>query len=763
MKRKLGHFVLSMIFYCVLARYAKSIFVIPPDGVELTPFLPPILGLIWGYVGIFGCVAGEILARNGQPEYIGIAVVFLAAYLPRRLWFLVWLNKNEPVFAFNRNTLKKYIFVLFVTIGINALILGFNRTGDDIAQILAGTYMQSVSAADFAAILFLNDFNIALFFGMPIFFILISYRYPFAMPSTEYAAMSESNYEINRSPVVLLYAFFLGLFVILNASGIIYDLDNMDTWLRFNGEILTAMNITMIALFYMLIKYRHSIMTYLMLMELSAIFAAAFLLGSISFVTLSRTIDEHVSNDLQKMSVIYRERLARTFNDTIMAANSMSRLAANELESRERFMNDTAYRANYLTTMQRNFSAIAENSPGSIGFYMHFPKEITKDGFLCIRKPENWGNKLPEFTLYDGEDNNRYHIPEEKYLAKLSEPYFNDGAGRYMVSYVVPLHKNDKFVGIVGIDIDFDYIIHEIKRMSVYEHGIVRLLDKNGDLLYANRPDSVASLNGKRGFYETETYLSTGIWLTIAAFAHDIYADRNNMLIHFVVGMLFIVVVVSFFSIWLAQKGIQPLMLITKAAKNIAAGDLNVHLPQNSKNELGILVNSIREMVSKLEEYVYHDKLTGLRNVAAYMRKAAELDDLRQNKGQVIQYGVVVFDANYLKRVNDTYGHEAGNELIRRAARIICEVFAHSPVFRIGGDEFAAILEHHDYEHREELIAEFDEKTAAASFEVDGAILPVSVARGLGVFRQDMEYSAVFQEADDAMYQHKASLKAQRE
>ena len=760
MKHNLYRFALSLLLYCIVDRYVNSLFVMPPGIIKVTPFLPPLLGLLWGPAAAFGVTAGEFLAHYADPGWQEITAVFLAAYLPYRLWHLVWVDEKKPVFAFNRTNLKKFVFVLIVMTLTNAVLLGLTKTEEEMAQIFSGTDLQLDSVWEFVAILFLDNFNIALFFGMPIFFILISYRFTFYMPSAAHIPLSESTYETNRMAIVFLYVFFLGLFILLDVSGALYDLDRMDTWLQFNGEILTAMNVALVTLFYMLMKYRHSIMTNLMLMELATIFIVSFMLGSISFVALSRAIDAHVSNDLQKMSVIYRERLARTFSDTIMAVNSMNQLAAREL-SREEFLSDEAYRRNYLKTMERNFSAIAENSPGSISYYMQFPTESGQTGFLCTRRPENWGTKLPQFHPVSGPDNNRYHLPEEKYLAKLSEPYQDESTGHYMVSYVVPLQKDEKFVGIVGIDIDFNYIIHEIKRMSVYEHGIVRLLDKNGEVLYANQPDLAASI-GKGGFYETETYLSTGIWLTIAAFAHDIYADRNHMLIHFVVVMLFIAIAVTFFSIWLARKGIRPLMLITEAARNIAAGDLNVKLPQDSKNELGILVNSIREMVSKLEIYVYRDKLTGLRNAAAYMRKTAELDMARQLQGEKTQYGIVVFDANYLKRTNDTYGHEAGNELIRRAARVICEVFAHSPVFRIGGDEFTAVLEHHDYEHREELLAEFDRRIAAEFFEVDDVMLPVSVARGLGVYRPGLEYANVFQEADEAMYRHKAELKAQR-
>ena len=56
------------------------------------------------------------------------------------------------------------------------------------------------------------------------------------------------------------------------------------------------------------------------------------------------------------------------------------------------------------------------------------------------------------------------------------------------------------------------------------------------------------------------------------------------------------------------------------------SGDLNVKISYESSNELGIFVRSIRKMAARLDFYVYRDKLTGLRNAAAYMSKPAELD-----------------------------------------------------------------------------------------------------------------------------------------
>ena len=66
-------------------------------------------------------------------------------------------------------------------------------------------------------------------------------------------------------------------------------------------------------------------------------------------------------------------------------------------------------------------------------------------------------------------------------------------------------------------------------------------------------------------------------------------------------------------------------------------------------------------------------------------------------------------DANNLKMINDNYGHGAGDEYIKGCCKILCDVFCHSPVFRIGGDEFAVILKGRDYHNRNDLMKEIKE------------------------------------------------------
>lgn len=168
-----------------------------------------------------------------------------------------------------------------------------------------------------------------------------------------------------------------------------------------------------------------------------------------------------------------------------------------------------------------------------------------------------------------------------------------------------------------------------------------------------------------------------------------------------------------------------------------------------------------REQRQKLElgsarHLAYTDSLTGVKNTHAYVETEKHLDE-RIAEGSIREFGVVVFDMNGLKQVNDTQGHEAGDRYIQEACRMICRQFQHSPVYRIGGDEFVALLEGEDYRNRKILISAFE-----THVEMNMHSGKAVVASGLAIFRpgQDNSYRRVFERADQRMYDRKGALKA---
>ncbi len=177
-----------------------------------------------------------------------------------------------------------------------------------------------------------------------------------------------------------------------------------------------------------------------------------------------------------------------------------------------------------------------------------------------------------------------------------------------------------------------------------------------------------------------------------------------------------------------------------------------------------VQVEVMKEQVSAMDELAYKDALTGVRNKTAYdqyMTQKIAVDIARAKAN----FGIVMIDLNYLKRVNDTYGHERGNTYLKKCCKLVCTVFDHSPVFRVGGDEFVAVLEKDALKNREELIERFkaEMKTRAES-ELLEPWEKVSAAVGLAVYDPTLDESSedVFKRADRAMYENKQAMKAVR-
>lgn len=162
-----------------------------------------------------------------------------------------------------------------------------------------------------------------------------------------------------------------------------------------------------------------------------------------------------------------------------------------------------------------------------------------------------------------------------------------------------------------------------------------------------------------------------------------------------------------------------------------------------------------KEQLQTAIRKVNTDPLTGVKSKHAYLEATKHMDQ-RIADGSVAEFGVVVCDMNDLKAINDHMGHESGDKAIREACRAICVCFAHSPVFRIGGDEFAVVLEGADYTNRDALLESLENQMAENVQQGKTAI-----AFGCSLFNplQDKTVKDVFDRADDIMYHRKAMMK----
>ena len=185
--------------------------------------------------------------------------------------------------------------------------------------------------------------------------------------------------------------------------------------------------------------------------------------------------------------------------------------------------------------------------------------------------------------------------------------------------------------------------------------------------------------------------------------------------------------------------------------------NLNIEKLMDTKWEL----KETKAVAEEMTDAAMKDPLTGVGSKVAYEKEVDRLGVKMMMPS--FHFGIVMIDLNFLKRTNDTYGHDIGDMAISSLALIICDIFRHSSVYRIGGDEFVVIVQGEDYEYVGSLL----EKIRNLLNETDPNLAPyeaVSAAVGYAEFTdEDNEYKDVFKRADDDMYTEKKRMHGGRE
>ena len=174
------------------------------------------------------------------------------------------------------------------------------------------------------------------------------------------------------------------------------------------------------------------------------------------------------------------------------------------------------------------------------------------------------------------------------------------------------------------------------------------------------------------------------------------------------------------------------------------------------KDQISSMHKELVEYLSYVEKQAYVDAMTGTNNKAAYLETLHQIEkEIRQ---KAAEFAVVVFDINGLKKVNDNYGHEEGDRIIKAAADIIKQVFGKENVYRIGGDEFIAVIFAGNEEDMKWYYTTMERALEERNMEEPRLAIPLAIARGEAYYRpdEDTDYNSVFKRADEVMYRNKA-------
>ena len=539
-----------------------------------------------------------------------------------------------------------------------------------------------------------------------------------------------------------------------------------------------------------------SIQYKIMVLTSLAIVMVAVLVGGTGIYRL-REVSAYDSAQILNLTA---EKEAGTLNtwllNTEQAVNIVSDYAVERLFSVEKLVEDDEYRNSYTASLANIFGNIADNAQGSIAYYVRYnPDIMPPDEGLFYRCDEVGGEfyqvEPTDISKYSPDDNeyvNWWYEPVENGKPTWMDPYHNANFDCELISYIVPLYYDGVLFGIAGMDIDYNEVTGDVASVKCFNTGYACLADENGAVYYnpgyelGTHVDEMdvegdfifeESDNGEEpivyylGNVEKQMAFRTlrnGMKLMITAPSSEINAITNRLVRQVVISTILILLSFVFITLMVSGKMTRPLKELANVAREINEGKLEVTFPKASNDEVGELTHALGKMVHHLKHHIddlnslaYHDSLTGVKNKTAYDDAAAKLDSIRGEK----EYGIIVFDANNLKKINDTYGHERGNIYLQNACKLTCRIFKGSPVFRIGGDEFVVILQGEDYDNCYKLMRDFDVEAEKINSEKVNEWEKINIAKGLVKYDPgtDANVESVFKRADARMYVAKQKMK----
>lgn len=172
---------------------------------------------------------------------------------------------------------------------------------------------------------------------------------------------------------------------------------------------------------------------------------------------------------------------------------------------------------------------------------------------------------------------------------------------------------------------------------------------------------------------------------------------------------------------------------------------------QEQVNRLRVRTNELAVRCGEQEQRLMYDTLTGVHSRHAYEQRLQEEFQRWQRHGQPLTFAL--WDIDHFKHVNDTHGHQAGDDMLREVARTLSKYTRTEDfVGRIGGEEFVVLFIATGADPAVQLADRLRENIGAMQFEYNAQMLNVSISCGLTEFRADDTPKSVYDRADQALY-----------
>lgn len=537
----------------------------------------------------------------------------------------------------------------------------------------------------------------------------------------------------------------------------------------------------------------HSIRTKITLMTVTVIMIcliAATVFGVIAIKNIG-------SSSANQMLLLLCEAGEKNLDSYFESVEQSVEMVSAYVESDLDGLDDARLQA-HLDRVSDIFKKMTNRTNGILTYYYRIDPEVSTNAkgfwFVNLDGDSFVEHEVTDITKYDTSDTSHlvwFTVPKATGGSVWLPPYITENLDERVISYNVPVYYKDHFVGVIGIEIDYSTMAEQVNNITLYDNGYAFINDDEGTIIYHPHMDVEELLNNHpkvpSGLLSDDTFitydfdgvekqavwlpLENGMRLNVTVPVSEINAGWHKWVNNII--MIFSVMLLSFVYLIMRFTGhfTKPLMDLTEVAEQVNEGNYDCEFDYDGNDEVGILTKAFKKLTDHLKIYIsdlndlaYADALTSVHNKGAFDIYINNME-IKLKEEEEKKFAIIMFDCNSLKEINDKYGHDKGDLYLKNTCMTICESFKHSPVFRIGGDEFVAILEDNDYRFRVKLLKSFDsickEKIAKAKREWERP----DVARGMAVYdpKEDESVNDVVHRADKLMYENKWKMKGHKE
>jgi len=341
----------------------------------------------------------------------------------------------------------------------------------------------------------------------------------------------------------------------------------------------------------------------------------------------------------------------------------------------------------------------------------------------------------------------------------VSRPQPGPGTGEWSLQFSRRLNTADgSFAGIVMISVNAAYFVSGYESSRLGEHGLLGILGSD-DVFRVRRSGESVSANDKTDYgalimnamdeAESEAALQTNAWDGVRRYtsARELY------------GFPLAVIVGLSADEQLASAQQNKQIYLWRAAASSLLLILIVGMLGRMSRQLALSrQRAVEEQVAhaaRVEYLAYHDGLTTLPNRSLFSKLLGQ--SISQAHRYNRQLAVLFLDLDHFKNINDTLGHEAGDQLLQEvAARLKTSLRDSDTVARLGGDEFVVLLPELDVEKYVATVAQKILSAVARPFALVGQEYRVTASIGISTYPQDgLDEQTLTKNADVAMYKAK--------